>query len=225
MPGTQSIAGISSGLDTNAIVEAMIEFGRANAYVLEAQQAEKGNIITALKALEAKILGLKANISQLNRTSTYEKTSVTVSDSAYLSATGSGKVGTGQYDIQILSLARNHQIASQGFDDSDENDMGIGTIDFQLGNGSVRTVTIDNTNNSLIGIKNAINGMAETTDYSPETVDFVLELFASGDDRIGMQAICDVNFACYRCRVSDEQCDERRYRFGSAEEIVREERE
>ncbi|MDH3892637.1 MAG: flagellar filament capping protein FliD [candidate division Zixibacteria bacterium] len=157
MPGTQSIAGINSGLDTNAIVDAMIEFGRANAYVLEAQQAEKGNIITALKALEAKILGLKAQISQLNRSSTFEKTSVTVSDSAYLTASGFGKVGTGQYDLQILSLARNHQMASQGFDDQTSDDMGTGTIDIQVGNGSVRTITIDNTNNSLMGIKNAIN--------------------------------------------------------------------
>ena len=75
------------------------------------------------------------------------------------------------------------------------------------------------------GIKNALTGMGKVTGYSPEIVDFVLELFASGDDQVGMQAICDVNFACYRCRVSDEQCDERRYRFGSAEEIVREEQE
>lgn len=157
MPGSQSIAGLNSGLDTNAIVDAMIEFGRANAYVLEAQQAEKGNIITALKALEAKILGLKTQVYRLNRPSTFEKVSVKVSDSAYLSATGSGRVGTGQYDIQILSLARNHQIASQGFEDSDENDMGTGTIDIQIGNGTVKTITIDSTNNSLIGIKDAIN--------------------------------------------------------------------
>ena len=157
MPGTQSIAGINSGLDTNAIVEAMIEFGRANAYVLEAQQAEKGNIITALKALEAKMLGLKAQLSQLNRTATFEKTSVTVSDSDYLSATGSGKVGLGQYDIQILSLARNHQIAGRGVDSQDESIMGVGTIDIQFGTGAVRSITIDNTSNSLIGIKNAIN--------------------------------------------------------------------
>ncbi len=72
------------------------------------------------------------------------------------------------------------------------------------------------------GIKNAITGMGKAAGFTPETIDFLLELFASGDDRIAMQAICDVNFACYRCRVSDDQCSERRYNYGSSVEIVRE---
>jgi len=73
------------------------------------------------------------------------------------------------------------------------------------------------------GINKAIAGMAKATGKDPEVVDFVLELFASGDDRIPLNSICNVNFACYRCRVSDEQCAERRYEFGTAKEIVREE--
>jgi hypothetical protein len=75
------------------------------------------------------------------------------------------------------------------------------------------------------GITKSIDDMGKATGYSPETVDFVLELFASGDDRINMSAICDVNSACYRCRVSEDQCEERRYHYGSAVEIVREEQE
>ena len=75
------------------------------------------------------------------------------------------------------------------------------------------------------GIKKAIEGMAKGTKRDVEEIDFLLELFASGDDRIGMHAICDVNFACYRCRVSTAQCEERRYEFGSAKEIVHEERD
>ena len=148
MPGNQSITGISSGIDTDSIVNAMIDFGRANAYVLEAQQAEKGNMITALKALEAKILGLKAQTTQLTRTSNFEKISVNVSDSDFMTATGAGQVGTGQYDVQIHSLARNHQIASQGFETQDEYDMGQGTIDIHIGTGAINTITIDNTNNT-----------------------------------------------------------------------------
>ncbi len=157
MPGSQSITGIQSGLDTTAIVEAMIDAGRANAYVLEAQQAEKTNIITALKALEAKVLALKSQISKLNRKSIFEKTSVTVSDTAYLTASGSGTIGHGSYDLQVLSLARNQQSASQGFDDQTDDVMGTGDIEITFGDGTVRTISIDNTNNSLIGIKNAIN--------------------------------------------------------------------
>lgn len=75
------------------------------------------------------------------------------------------------------------------------------------------------------GIRAAIRGMAEAAKQDEETVDFLLQIFATGDDRIGLPAICDVNFACYRCRVSDAQCAERRYEFGTGREIVREEQE
>ncbi len=75
------------------------------------------------------------------------------------------------------------------------------------------------------GIRESIAKMAEASGKDEETVDFLLQLFAGGDDRIGLSPICDVNFACYRCRVSDEQCAERRYEFGTAREIVREEQE
>ncbi|MCP4547264.1 MAG: hypothetical protein GY835_12465 [bacterium] len=75
------------------------------------------------------------------------------------------------------------------------------------------------------GIENAINGMAKSVGKDPELIDFLLELFATGDDRIGLSPICDVNFACYRCQVSDELCQERRYEFGTAKEIKREEEE
>ncbi len=75
------------------------------------------------------------------------------------------------------------------------------------------------------GIRAAIHGMAEVVGKDEETVDFLLQLFAVGDDRIGLAPICDVNFACYRCRVSDAQCAERRYEFGTGREIIREEQD
>jgi len=75
------------------------------------------------------------------------------------------------------------------------------------------------------GIRAAIEALAAASGRDEETVDFLLQLFASGDARIGLSPICDVNFACYRCRVSDSQCAERRYEFGTGREIVREEQE
>jgi len=77
----------------------------------------------------------------------------------------------------------------------------------------------------LDGIVKTIEDMAAATGRSVEEIDFLLELFAEGDDRIRMHAICGVNSACYRCRVSDAQCAERRYEFGTSREIVRKEQE
>ena len=72
--------------------------------------------------------------------------------------TATGKLGHGSYDIQVLALARNHQISSQGISDESLASLGVGTINIQVGTGSTNNITIDSTNNSLVGIKNAING-------------------------------------------------------------------
>lgn len=157
MAGFSSIDGISSGLDTTAIVDAIMQYERRNAVLLEVQQAEKQAVITAYQALQAKFLALSSQLSQLTKASTFEKASVNVSNTSVLTATNRSRVGTGAYDVQVLSLARNHQIASQGFDDDSLASFGTGEITIAVGDASEQTITIDASNNSLVGIKQAIN--------------------------------------------------------------------
>jgi len=73
----------------------------------------------------------------------------------------------------------------------------------------------------LEGIRSAIKGMAEASGRSEEEIDFLLEIFAAGDDRIGLSSVCAKDSACFRCRVSNDLCAERRFEFGSAKEISR----
>lgn len=152
-----TIDGINSGLDTTSIVDAIMAVERQPVDLLEQRQAETTNIITALKALQAKILGLNTQIRRLSQTRTFNATAVEVSDDKYLSASATGRIGSGAYDIQVSSLARNHQLASQGFEDQSASSFGTGTISIKVGSGSARTITIDSSNNSLIGIQEAIN--------------------------------------------------------------------
>ena len=157
MPGATSIDGLFSGLDTTSIIEALMQAERGQVTLLEQDKTQKTNIVSTLQAFQAKLLALSTNASKLTRSSTFEKTAVDISDDSYLSATASGRVATGSFDVHVLSLARNHQIASQGFGSDSLSNFGTGTISIGVGDGSVRTITIDEGNNSLVGIKNAIN--------------------------------------------------------------------
>ncbi len=157
MPALNWIQGINSGLNTAEIVDAIMAFERRNVAVLEQKQTEKTNIISTLKALQAKFLALQTELAKLTKAGTFEACTADVSDQSILSASVSGRVGAGSYDIQVLSLARNHQLASQGFSDESLAAFGTGTIGISVGDGSLHTVTIDAANNSLLGIKNAIN--------------------------------------------------------------------
>ncbi len=158
MAGTSNINGLVSGLDTTTIIESLIALERRPAVILEAEQQEKTNIVSALKALQAKLIALASDVSSLTRRSTYETAAVSVSDETALTATASGQGTAGSYDLRVLSLARSHQIASQGFSDQSASVLGSGTVVVSVGTGSARTFTIDSTNNSLIGLKNSING-------------------------------------------------------------------
>ncbi len=159
MPGLQSVSGINSGLDTTGIVDAIIAFERNNAVRLESEQAEKGNIITALKSTQAKFLALSTSVSKLTRASTFESSTVRVSDESYITASSVGRVASGSYDLQVLALARNHQMASQGVADVDEAIIGTGTITIGVGSATGKVIEIDSSNNSLLGVKDAINDL------------------------------------------------------------------
>lgn len=157
MSGFNSIDGIISGLDTTSIIDAIIEYDRVPAYLMENEQTEKTNIVTTLKALQAKIYAVQAQVQQLTKASTFEKSSVQLSQDGYLTATATGRVGVGSYDLQVLSVAHNHQIASQGFSEDEINAFGTGTIEIGVGSASPQTITIDASNNTLTEIKDAIN--------------------------------------------------------------------
>ncbi len=155
--GFASINGINSGLNTTEIVDSIIRLERLPAVLLEQEQAEKTNIVSSLKTLQAKLLALSSQTGRLTRRANFEKASVSVSDDAYLSASSAGRVVTGSYDVQVRALARNHQLASQGFSDDAAGILGTGTLTVTVGDGSPRTLTIDNSNNSLTGVRDAIN--------------------------------------------------------------------
>jgi len=154
---TFAIDGIYSGLDTTALIDAIIDYERLDAVLLEAKQTEKQATISAYQALEAKYLAFQSELAALSRSSTFEKSTIAISDEGILSATATDRVATGSWDLQVLSLATNHQLASQGFNDADISNFGTGQITIQIGDGAQKTIEIDEGNNSLIGIKNAIN--------------------------------------------------------------------
>lgn len=157
MPGFNSIDGISSGLNTTEMVDAIMDFERRPAVLLEVQQAEKQAVVSAFQSLQAKFLALSSDLSNISNISTFEKASITVSDDSYLSATRGGDISSGTYSFQVLELAHNHQIASQGFDDDSLEDFGTGDITINVGDGAEKIITIDESNNSLVEIKDAIN--------------------------------------------------------------------
>jgi len=157
MSGSQSIEGLASNLNTSDIINAIIEAERKPAALMEDRQAQKTNEITTFNALSAKLLALQTSIRAISRRSSLSLASIDVSNQDILTASADGLPAAGTYSLNVLSLASNHQIVSHGFDDASQSVMGTGTITIAMGDRSPTTITIDAENNSLVGIKDAIN--------------------------------------------------------------------
>lgn len=152
-----SITGLVSGLDTAAIVDAIIGVERGNTRLMEARQVETTNMISAYRAAEARFLAIQTRLASLDNVATFDKMTYDISDANALSVTGFGDAAPGSYEIQVLQLALSHQIAAQGVDDPEAATLGTGTFLLSVGDSSQQTITITSANNSLMGLKDAIN--------------------------------------------------------------------
>ncbi|MFH2037512.1 MAG: flagellar filament capping protein FliD [Candidatus Zixiibacteriota bacterium] len=153
----QSIEGLASNLDISGIVDTIMSYEQYPVTLLEQDKALKTQQVAAYKAFEAKLLALKSQVLTLKKESSFNKASIQVSDETILSVTSNGRITPGSYDLRVTALARNHQIASQGFNSATDSLFGTGTIQLAVGSASTTTIAIDSGNNSLIGIKDAIN--------------------------------------------------------------------
>jgi flagellar hook-associated protein 2 len=157
---TSTIQGIISNLDTNSIVEAIMTYEHRNVDLLTNRKTEKTNELTTWQSINALFLALKTQTSLLAKDSTWNTAKIDVSDADVLTASATGTVQTGTYFFSVDALAQNHQIASQGYADTDTTEIGTGgTLVIGLGDSISRTITIDSTNNTLSTLKDAINNL------------------------------------------------------------------
>jgi flagellar hook-associated protein 2 len=157
MPGANSIQGLASNLDTASIVDSMIEYERVPVTYMEDDVKFKTQQVAAYQAVLAKFMALQSQVSLMKRESSFNKASINVSDESVLSASAGASITSGSYNVRVLSLARNHQLASQGFNDATTTSFGTGYIKLSVGDTSMTTINIESGNNSLMGIKEAIN--------------------------------------------------------------------
>lgn len=111
--------------------------------------------ITGYNTLQSALQGLQSNLATLNKPSTYSAMAATSSDATAVGATVTGKPTAGVYDVMVSQRAQAHTLASPSTP-SQYTALGTGTLNLTVG-GSTKAITIDSSNNTLQGIKGAIN--------------------------------------------------------------------
>jgi flagellar hook-associated protein 2 len=151
-----SVDGIASGLNTTAIIDAIMKVEHQPVDLYTERQTQFTQQLTSWKTVNTYLLSFKTQADVLTKQSLWNSKKVSSSDDTCIAATTTGSNAAGNYFLSVDQLAQNQQIASQGYTDSTAI-VGTGTIEIKVGLLAAKTITLADGSNSLESLKNAIN--------------------------------------------------------------------
>jgi flagellar hook-associated protein 2 len=160
---TISFGGLGNGLDFGQVVEQLVKVARLPIDRLSQTKTSLNTKLTDYTSLGTKLLSLQGAADALRLTTTFDRSSVSVSDSTVLSATRSSTATAGTYVLRVTQLAQAHQVTNKAVKavSSTTTDIVAGAsaaFTFRIGTGADQTVTVADTA-SLEDLKTAINDL------------------------------------------------------------------
>lgn len=154
-----SSPGIGSGLDVQGLVSKLVAAeGDPVTQRLDTKETTLQAKLSAFGALKSSLASFQGSLSSLTSLSSFGTRSATSSNTDLFSATVTNAAVAGNYQIEVQQLAKAQSLQSGAFTDT-TSAIGTGTLTFQFGDSTkaAQTITIDSSNNSLQGIRDAVN--------------------------------------------------------------------
>jgi flagellar hook-associated protein 2 len=149
-------SGVGSGLDIASLVTQLMNAERAGPEArLNREQSTAQAQISALGSLRSALSLLGGSLQALQSATVFEPRRTSSSASTVVTATATAAAATGSYQVEVTSLASSQRLGSGPYA-SATTAIGTGTLNFSVGSESFN-VLIDGSNNSVAGIRDAIN--------------------------------------------------------------------
>lgn len=178
--GIQS-TGIGSNLDVNGLVSKLMQVESQPLTALATKEASYQAKVSAFGTLTGAVNAFQSSLNSLNNPTTFQNLSATSSDSSVITSSTSSVAAAGTYNVSVTKIAQSQSLSSAG-QASTTSSIGSNssstTITFQFGtisggtllngkytgatftqdpNQASTNITINSSNNSLQGIRDAIN--------------------------------------------------------------------
>ncbi|WP_263139227.1 flagellar filament capping protein FliD [Pseudomonas sp. RIT-PI-AD] len=150
--------GIASGINIKDIVDASVAAEKApkqNQITKVSSQATTK--LTALGTLKSAISNFQTALATLNSPSSFLARTASSSNTTALTADSSVSAVAGSYKIEVSQLASNSKVALAAVAGGSTAKFNEGTLQIDVGGTEALNVTVDSTNNTLAGIRDAIN--------------------------------------------------------------------
>lgn len=166
--------GLGSGVLSSDLIEKIITAERESVdFRLDRREELAEAKITAYGEIKSKMSQIQGAAITLSSPTLTGATQVSSSDESILTASGSAAADPGNYNVEVLNVAKSHSLATGTYTGYDEV-VGTGQLVFNFGelsydgggnvtgqepnaNAPSKTIEIDNSNNTLSGIRDAIN--------------------------------------------------------------------
>ena len=166
------ITGIGSGIDIDTIVKGMVTAERAPKETQLANLEKRTTTqITAIGALKSAISDFQTALGALNKPELFQARSASSSKSDLVSVSAGTAAGSGSYQVEVKSLATSSKVALAAISNTVEApaQFASGTLEFNVGEDSF-SVTVGESNNSLTGMRDAINAAGKDAGVSATIV-------------------------------------------------------
>ncbi|MCE5231804.1 MAG: flagellar filament capping protein FliD [Mizugakiibacter sp.] len=151
-----SSPGIGSNLDVNGLVTQLIAADKQPLQdQIDSQRSRVQTQLSAVGTLKSLLASMQGTLSTLADGSVFGKRLATSADTSIYTASADATAAPGSYDIEVVNLAAAQKLQSGPYADS-STAVGTGTLTLAVG-GSTLALNIDSTNNTLAGIRDAIN--------------------------------------------------------------------
>ena len=155
--GTIISTGIGSGLDVSGLVSQLVAAeGAPLSTRLDRDEAGFQAELSALGSFRSALTTFRSSLTSLKEIDTFLGRSVAQSSEDFLLANATTAALPGTYSIEVQQLASAHRLASTEFTNG-STVVGTGTLTVSLGAAGFG-LSIDASNNTLEGIRDAING-------------------------------------------------------------------
>lgn len=158
-----SVDGLSSGLDTTNIISKLIELERRPVKLLENKKTSLNNQFSTWQEFNRRLSALETAVNAINKSSEFIgitssfTNNNSLSTQTVLTASASSTAASGTYTIKINSIAKAEKEVSQGFSSTSSTlGSGSGTLTITVGS-KTTSIEVNSTNNTLEGLKTAIN--------------------------------------------------------------------
>ena len=156
-----AIFGINSNLDTGGIIDNLIKLQRSPITIVEAKRALEDAKLLSFQDLRDRLQTFKGIVNTLNTESRFLSTKGDFSNNNasdtndVVSLSTNSQAASGTFSLTVNNLARETKLVSGGFD-SVTSSITKGTMNIGVGENSI-SITIDDSNNTLDGLRLAIN--------------------------------------------------------------------